>query len=372
MNDYDVVIVGGRVAGASTALLLARAGLRVAVLERVAARRGHRLHPRADARPASSSSPAGACFPSWSRPGLRAIRRTAFHYADGEDAPGVTLRSTPGRRRARTHHAGTSSIACSSRQPRPRAPTCCTRRRWWVCSAMTTGGSSASGCPATDGREVAIRAGLTVGADGIGSLVAREVGRTVPEPGAARPARSSTATSTRCPRRATSGPTATAAAAGLIPTNAGETCVFVATTPARMRPLRREGAEAAFDSLLDAVPAAAGRRRTSGRTRPVGCTAGAECRGTSVARTARGGPWSVTPATSRTRSPPTGSPMRSATRSCCRTRASRGSRRRVPGCRAGPLPGHPRPTVESVVRGDGVRLPLRLGRRNRSGRCCDG
>ena len=34
MNDYDVIIVGGRVAGASTALLLARAGLRVAVLER--------------------------------------------------------------------------------------------------------------------------------------------------------------------------------------------------------------------------------------------------------------------------------------------------------------------------------------------------
>ena len=34
MNDYDVAIVGGRVAGASTALLLARAGLRVAVLER--------------------------------------------------------------------------------------------------------------------------------------------------------------------------------------------------------------------------------------------------------------------------------------------------------------------------------------------------
>ena len=44
-------------------------------------------------------------------------------------------------------------------------------------------------------------------------------------------------------------------AAGLIPTNADETCVFVSTTPARMRRLRREGADAAFHSLLDAVPA---------------------------------------------------------------------------------------------------------------------
>jgi flavin-dependent dehydrogenase len=44
------------------------------------------------------------------------------------------------------------------------------------------------------------------------------------------------------------------AAAGLIPTNAGETCVFVATAPSRMRALRRHGAEAAFQRLLDAVP----------------------------------------------------------------------------------------------------------------------
>src|SRR5689334_9822457 len=34
MRPYDVVIVGGRVAGASTAMLLARAGARVAVVER--------------------------------------------------------------------------------------------------------------------------------------------------------------------------------------------------------------------------------------------------------------------------------------------------------------------------------------------------
>jgi glycine/D-amino acid oxidase-like deaminating enzyme len=37
-EGWDVIIIGGRVAGASTALLLARAGLRVLVVER--ARRG--------------------------------------------------------------------------------------------------------------------------------------------------------------------------------------------------------------------------------------------------------------------------------------------------------------------------------------------
>jgi 2-polyprenyl-6-methoxyphenol hydroxylase-like FAD-dependent oxidoreductase len=34
MNGYDVAVVGGRVAGSSTAMLLARAGLRVALLDR--------------------------------------------------------------------------------------------------------------------------------------------------------------------------------------------------------------------------------------------------------------------------------------------------------------------------------------------------
>ena len=34
MNGYDVVVVGGRVAGASIALLLARAGVRVVLIDR--------------------------------------------------------------------------------------------------------------------------------------------------------------------------------------------------------------------------------------------------------------------------------------------------------------------------------------------------
>ena len=110
-----------------------------------------------------------------------------------------------------------------------------------------------------------VRAGLTVGADGIGSLVAREVGAPFVSRG-----RAASAILYRYVDRGALGDGyvwayGDRAAAGLIPTNAGETCVFVSTTPTRMRTLRREGAEAAFDHLLDAVPAAAGRRRPGGR-----------------------------------------------------------------------------------------------------------
>ena len=44
-SGWDVIIIGGRVAGASTALLLARAGLRVLGRRTGAPRLGHRCPP---------------------------------------------------------------------------------------------------------------------------------------------------------------------------------------------------------------------------------------------------------------------------------------------------------------------------------------
>ena len=68
---------------------------------------------------------------------------------------------------------------------------------------------------------------------------------------------------------ATSGRTATAPAAGVIPTNDGASCVFVGTTPARMRRLRRLGVER-------------GLRRAARRgRRPAAADAGARARGRS-------------------------------------------------------------------------------------------
>jgi flavin-dependent dehydrogenase len=102
---------------------------------------------------------------------------------------------------------------------------------------------------------MSVRADLTVGADGVGSLVAREAGARILSQG-----RAASALLYRyvadVPSQGYVWGYGDGAAAGLIPTNAGETCVFVSTTPAGMRALRREGADAAFESLLDAVPAA--------------------------------------------------------------------------------------------------------------------
>jgi flavin-dependent dehydrogenase len=107
--------------------------------------------------------------------------------------------------------------------------------------------------PRAAGREVAIRADLTIGADGVGSLVAREVGA----PFLSRGGAASAILYRYVDEVPSSGYVwayGDGAAAGLIPTNAGQTCVFVATTPPRMRALRRDGGDAAFQRLLHAAP----------------------------------------------------------------------------------------------------------------------
>src|SRR5215204_3519632 len=93
-NDYDVIVVGGRVAGASTAMLLARAGARVALVER--SRHG------SDTVSTHGLMRAGVMqLTRWGLLGMvvdagtPAIRRTDFHYADGESVQ-VSIRPGAG------------------------------------------------------------------------------------------------------------------------------------------------------------------------------------------------------------------------------------------------------------------------------------
>jgi flavin-dependent dehydrogenase len=254
MNDYDVVVVGGRVAGASTALLLARAGLRVAVLERSPAG-SDTVSTHALMRAGVLQLSRWGVLADLVAAGTPAIRRVAFHYADGAEAS-VTLRPTPGvdalyaPRRHLLDRVLVEAAAASGADVRHRTP---------VVGLLRADDSRVLGVRVPDaaGREVPIRAALTIGADGVGSLVARDVGAPFVSRGRAAGAFLYRYVD-HVPSSGYVWGYGAGAAAGLIPTNAGETCVFVSSTPARMRMLRRDGAEAAFHSLLDAAPAPLG------------------------------------------------------------------------------------------------------------------
>jgi 2-polyprenyl-6-methoxyphenol hydroxylase-like FAD-dependent oxidoreductase len=250
VNEADVVVVGGRVAGASTALLLARAGLRVTLLDR--APRGtdtlstHGLM-RAGVLQLARWGLLGAVVAAGTPP----IRRTTFHYDDGESAQ-VSIR--PG--------AGVDALYAPRRQVLDRILLDAAeddgvdvRPETRVVGVRTDRSGRVTGVGAVDkaGRTFPVPARFTVGADGLRSTVAQAVGAPV-----VRRGRSAGAVLYRyladIPDDGYRWAYLDRAAAGLIPTNAGETCVFVATGPRRMRELRRSGTEAAFDALLRSSP----------------------------------------------------------------------------------------------------------------------
>lgn len=264
MNDYDVAIVGGRVAGASTALLLARAGLRVVVIERSRAG-SDTVSTHALMRGGVLQLARWGVLPQVVAAGTPAIRSTVFHYGDGGTTR-VSLRSSPGvdalyaPRRQLLDRLLVEAAAASGADVLHETP---------VVGLLRDDDGRVGGVRIRGGLgvEVPIRAALTVGADGVGSLVAREA--------AARFVSRGRDASSILYRYFAEVPSegyvwgyGDGAAAGSIPTNAGESCVFVSTTPERMGRLRRRGIDAAFGGLLDAVPAAMSHVVRAGR--PVG------------------------------------------------------------------------------------------------------
>ena len=90
---YDVVVVGGRIAGASTALLLAHAGVSRA-RRPWPPRQRHCLHPRSDAGGVLQLSRWGV-LPDVIAAGTPPIRKVVFHYTDRQPVR-VTLRPSAG------------------------------------------------------------------------------------------------------------------------------------------------------------------------------------------------------------------------------------------------------------------------------------
>jgi 2-polyprenyl-6-methoxyphenol hydroxylase-like FAD-dependent oxidoreductase len=169
---WDVIIIGGRVAGASTALLLARAGVRVLVVER--ARRGaDTVSTHALMRGGVLQLHRWGLLDRVAATGAPPVRRVTFHY--GHDAMPVTLKP----------YAGVDALY---------APRRTVLDALLVGAAEEAGARFGFGLAMTDlardraGRVVGVvvrnhlgatwtgRAGLVVGADGRTSLVASKVG----------------------------------------------------------------------------------------------------------------------------------------------------------------------------------------------------
>ncbi len=260
MSEYDVVVVGGRVAGASTALLLARAGARVAVVER--GRRG------SDTVSTHGLMRAGVLQLSrWGlldrlvAAGTPPISRTVFHYSDGERVQ-VSIRPSPG---VDALYAPRRTVLDRILVDAAEEAGVEVLHKTAVTSLLRHPSGRVRGVAARDaaGTRLELEGELTIGADGIRSVVAQ--GTQAPY---LRRGRSASAVLYRYVEDLTSAGYEWAygdgAGAGLLPTNDGATCVFVGTTPELMRRLSSSGREQAFNTLLDsAAPALVDRVRDS-------------------------------------------------------------------------------------------------------------
>ncbi len=245
-GTHDVVVVGGRVAGAATALLLARAGVRVALVERSAY--------GSDTVSTHGLMRAGVLqLARWEilddviAAGTPPIRETTFHYADGESTH-VSIRAS----------AGVDALYAPRRYLLDRilidAAANAGADVWHdtTVTELLRNGTRVAGVRTVDRSGLAgdLRGTITVGADGVRSTLARLVSAPVVRAGRNRGA---------FLYRYLADVDATGyewaygegAGSGFIPTNDGLTCVFVGTDQASLRRLLREhGREGAFRTLL--------------------------------------------------------------------------------------------------------------------------
>jgi 2-polyprenyl-6-methoxyphenol hydroxylase-like FAD-dependent oxidoreductase len=233
---WDVVVVGGRVAGASTALLLARAGLRVLCLERT--RHGSdTLSTHALMRAGTLQLRRWGLLDAIVAAGTPPVRRTVFHY--GEDAVPVAIRPSPG---VDALYAPRRTLIDAVLADAAVDAGAVLRFGTAVTGLLRDGAGRVVGVTVRDpdGAVRTERADLVVGADGRRSFVADAVAAAVEVSGSA----SSVFLYGYWDGLAVDAyewfyrPGATA---GAVPTNDGRTCVFVGATPARTAALVRAG-----------------------------------------------------------------------------------------------------------------------------------
>lgn len=244
-SGYDAIVVGARVAGAATAMLLARAGLRVFALEKSAPGRDT-LSTHALMRPGVLQLHRWGLLDRVRAAGTPAIRTTTFHY-DGEaieiaiqERDGVDALYAPRRTLLDATLANAAAAAGAEIVHGAR-----------VVGVLRDGRDGVAGVTYSDeaGAPRTARAPIVIGADGLRSTVASLAGAPVVAAG-----RHATAVVYGYWRglglEGNHWYYAPGASAGAIPTNDGASCVFVSVPASRYAEARAKGPGALFEKGL--------------------------------------------------------------------------------------------------------------------------
>lgn len=259
--SHDVIVVGARAAGASTAMLLARRGHRVLLLDRTA-HGSDTMSTLAIMRPGVVQLEHWGLVERLEVAGTPPLHRVAFDYGDRPRLQ-VPLRRPLYAPRRTVLDAILADAAAEAGAE--------VHRGVHVTGLLRDEVGTVRGVRARrpGGIEVQIGATLVVGADGRNSLVAREVAAPVTRRGT-----HATAFAYTFVRGMDADGLewlyALDAVAGVVPTNDDEACVFVGVRPDRFHREFRGDMTAAFDRVLAEVsPGAAARVADAERTAPV-------------------------------------------------------------------------------------------------------
>ena len=245
---YDVIVVGARPAGTATALLLARAGLGVLVVER-GQYGADTVSTHALLRGGVLQLDRWGLLDRVIAAGTPPVRHSVFHY--GEECVDVPIK--PGSR-VDALYAPRRTVLDPILVDAAREAGAEVRFGVSVSGLRHDRRGRVDGIVGHDetGTPIAFRARVTVGADGLGSAVARFTRAPVVRAGEGACAiiygywDGLAVTDYELFYRP-------GVAAGLFPTNAGQTCIFVGTTPRRFRRESRQGVAHAYRMLLAEV-----------------------------------------------------------------------------------------------------------------------
>lgn len=251
-ETYDALVVGARCAGAATAMLMARKGMRVLVIDR--GRYGaDTISTHALMRGGVLQLHRWGVLPRLHEAGTPSVRETTFHY--GDETLSVAIKPSRG---VDALYAPRRTLLDSTLVDAAREAGAIVRHGHTLVGLTSRPDGRVDGATVldADGNTMWIKAGLVVGADGVGSNVARLVGAQ-----ALHTARHATAVifgyfqdldlaGYHWWYRPGIG-------AGAIPTNRHRHCVFVAISPELLRhgPWGRDYAAAFAAALREADPA---------------------------------------------------------------------------------------------------------------------